>query len=48
MEKYFGGEEFTSEFTLAKRDYFEYQALIGRNILSGRAIVDTSLSHTLK
>lgn len=44
----FGGEEFTSEFTLAKRDNFEYQALIGRNILSGRAIVDTSLSHTLK
>lgn len=44
----FGGEEFTTEFTLAKRDAFEYQALIGRNILSGRAIVDTSLSHTLK
>ncbi len=48
MSVRFGGEEFTSEFTLAKRDDFEYQALIGRNILSGRAIVDTSLSHTLK
>lgn len=44
----FGGEKFVSEFTLAKRERFEYQVLIGRNILSGRAIVDTSLSHTLK
>lgn len=44
----FGGEKFLSEFTLAKREKFEYQVLIGRNILSGRAIVDTSLSHTLK
>lgn len=44
----FGGEKFVSEFTLAKREKFEYQVLIGRNILSGRAIVDTSLSHTLK
>lgn len=44
----FGGEKFTAEFTLADRDKFEYQILIGRNILSGRAIVDTSVSHTLK
>ena len=44
----FGGEKFTTEFTLADRDKFEYQTLIGRNILSGRAIVDTSVSHTLK
>lgn len=44
----FGGEKFTAEFTLADRDKFEYQILIGRNILSGRAIVDTTLSHTLK
>ena len=44
----FGGEKFVSEFTLAKRERFEYQVLIGRNILTGRAIVDTSLSHTLK
>lgn len=44
----FGGEQFTAEFTLADRDKFEYQALVGRNILSGRAIVDTTLSHTLK
>ncbi len=44
----FGGKKFSSEFTLAKRDNFEYQALIGRNLLTGRAIVDTSLSHTLK
>ena len=26
---------------------FEYQALIGRNIISGRAIVDPSISNTL-
>lgn len=44
----FGGQKFVSEFTLANREKFEYQVLIGRNILSGRAIVDTSLSHTLK
>lgn len=44
----FGGQKFMSEFTLAHREKFEYQVLIGRNILSGRAIVDTSLSHTLK
>lgn len=44
----FGGEKFAAEFTLAHRNDFEYQALIGRNILSGRYLVDTSLSHTLK
>lgn len=48
MNVRFGGKKFSSEFTLAKRDNFEYQALIGRNILTGRAIVDTSLSHTYK
>ena len=34
-------------FNLAQRDKFDYQALIGRNILNGRALVDTSLSNTL-
>ena len=48
MNVSFGGKDFAAEFTLAKRDKFEYQALIGRNILTGRAIVDTSLSHTFK
>ena len=43
----FGNEIITAEFSLADRSKFEYQALIGRNILTGRAIVDTSLENTL-
>ncbi|MBR2137106.1 MAG: ATP-dependent zinc protease [Alphaproteobacteria bacterium] len=43
-----GGETFKADFTIAEREKFEYQTLIGRNILSGRAIVDVSLSNTLK
>lgn len=42
-----GNEVITAEFSLANRSKFEYQALIGRNILTGRAIVDTSLENTL-
>ena len=48
MDVSFGGEVFKAEFTLAERGDFDYQALIGRNILTGRAIVDTSISNTLK
>lgn len=48
MDVSFGGEKFQAEFTLAEREDFDYQALIGRNILTGRAIVDTSISNTLK
>ena len=44
----FGGQIIKADFTLAKREKFEYQALIGRNILTGRAVVDTSLSNTLR
>lgn len=44
----FGGKIIKADFTLAKRDKFDYQALVGRNILTGRAIVDTSLSNTLR
>ncbi len=47
MEVKFGNETFTELFSLANRDKFEFQALIGRNILSGRAIVDTSVANTL-
>ena len=47
MDVKFGKETFTATFSLAKRDKFEYQALVGRNILTGRAIVDTSVSNTL-
>ncbi len=42
-----GKEKLTVPFSLADRSKFDYQALIGRNILTGRAIVDTSLSKTL-
>lgn len=44
----FGGKTFTAGFSLADRSDFEYQALVGRNILTGRAIVDTSVSNTLR
>ncbi len=42
-----GSERITAQFSLADREKFEYQALIGRNILKGRAIVDTALIKTL-
>ncbi len=48
MQIKFGGEIINSQFSLAERDKFVYQGLIGRNILTGRAIVDTSISNTLK
>ena len=48
MDVKFGNETFKADFSLAQRDKFEYQALVGRNILTGRAIVDTSLSNTLR
>lgn len=48
MEVKMGGEVFKAKFTVAEREKFEYQTLIGRNILNGRAIVDVSLAKTLK
>ncbi len=42
-----GDELINAEFTLAERDKFNYQVLIGRNILNGRFIVDSSLENTL-
>lgn len=42
-----GTEKITAQFSLANRSKFEYQGLIGRNILKGRAIVDTAISKTL-
>ena len=47
MDIKFGGQIIKEKFSLADREKFEYQALIGRNILTGRAIVNTSLSNTL-
>lgn len=37
-----------SDFSLNDRSRFDYQVLIGRDILTGRYIVDTSLSNTLR
>ena len=47
MDVKFGNEIINTEFSLADREKFEYQTLIGRNIISGRAIVDPSISNTL-
>ncbi len=48
MDVEFGGQKFATVFSLAERDNFKYQVLIGRNILSGRYLVDVSVDHTLK
>lgn len=48
MDIKLGKEIIKAQFSLAERDRFNYQGLIGRNILSGRAIVDPSLANTLK
>ncbi len=48
MDIKIGGQKIKTPFTLAERANFEYQGLIGRSVLSGRFIVDTSLEHTLK
>jgi len=48
MDVKIGGQKVKTEFTLAERGNFEYQGLIGRSLLSGRFIVDTSLEYTLK
>lgn len=43
----FGDETFKANFSLADRKDFDYQALVGRNIIGGRAIVDITTSNTL-
>ena len=48
MKVKFGGEIINAQFSLAERQNFINQGLVGRNILTGRAIVDTSISNTLK
>ncbi len=44
----FAGQTLKADFTLVDRKDFDYQVLIGRNILNGRAIVDPARSMTLK
>ncbi len=47
MDVKIGTEVISTEFTLADRDNFNYQLLIGRNIINGRFIVDPSIENTL-
>ncbi len=42
-----GEETIKSDFTLAQRDKFSYQVLIGRNIINGRFIIDPALENTM-
>lgn len=43
-----GKNSITAEFSLNDRSKFDYQVLIGRNIINGRYLVDTSISNTLR
>ena len=47
MDVKLGKEVFSAVFSIADRRQFDYQGLVGRNILTGRYIVDTSTSYTL-
>ncbi len=40
-----GNQELIKNFSLANRDRFEYQVLIGRNVIYGNAVVDVSKKH---
>lgn len=42
-----GEELINAEFTLNDRSRFDYQILIGRNILNGRFVIDPSLENTM-
>ena len=47
MDVKMGGEVFSAVFSIAARSNFDYQGLVGRNILTGRFLVATSTSYTL-
>lgn len=47
MDIKIGAELINADFTLADREKFNYQVLIGRNILNGRFLIDPSLENTL-
>lgn len=42
-----GNEIINAEFTLNNRSKFDYQVLIGRNIINGRYLIDSSIENTL-
>ena len=47
MDIKLGNELINAEFSLADREKFEYQGLIGRNIINGRFLIDSSIDNTL-
>ena len=47
MDIKMGNELIDAEFTLNDRSKFEYQVLIGRNIINGRFIIDPTLENTM-
>ncbi|MBE6467763.1 MAG: hypothetical protein E7004_04140 [Alphaproteobacteria bacterium] len=47
MSLQIANEIIDTEFTLNDRSKFEYQVLIGRNIINGRFIIDPSIENTL-
>ena len=48
MDVKIGGHIISADFSLADRDKFIYQGLIGRNIINGRFIVDPSVENTFR
>ncbi len=47
MEVNFMGKSFRQDFSLNDREKFQYQGIIGRNILQGNFVVDVSKENTL-
>ncbi|MBE6452498.1 MAG: hypothetical protein E7012_03295 [Alphaproteobacteria bacterium] len=47
MDIKIGNEITNAEFSLADREKFDYQGLIGRNVINGRFLIDASLDNTL-
>ena len=47
MEIRIGNQLLEKDFTLGNREDFDYQILIGRNVLNGLAVVDVALEKTL-
>ena len=47
MKVKIGKQLINAEFTLTDRENFEYQVLIGRNIINGRFVIDPTLKNTL-
>lgn len=48
MDIKIGNQIIKEKVSLANRDKFDYQALIGRNIINGRALIDSSIENSLR